>query len=271
MELRGKYTLIGEGARGSVAKKLIERFGLSDGKDPQKFGIGLKELWRVKPEKHKPGTVQHTMGWPLDNQTGGGSFLYHWGDNLVSVGFVVHLNYRNPWISPFEEFQRMKTHPKIRDLFEGAERLGLFTEPFADRAERAGIAAMIGHEGREGEIREAEATGFRQGEEDVVLHLGLKRTALILPVRQQFVQRLGIDHHARQDMRADLGAFFQHRDGNLVSGLGGHLFQADRGGQAGRTGAHDDDVIFHGLALDIVCHVEAAPCPAVFRFIWNLS
>ncbi|MEE2525272.1 electron transfer flavoprotein-ubiquinone oxidoreductase [Hyphobacterium sp. HN65] len=123
MELRGKYTLIGEGARGSVAKKLMDRFNLGEGRDPQKFGIGLKELWRVKPEKHKPGTVQHTMGWPLDNNTGGGSFLYHWGDNLVSVGFVVHLNYKNPWISPFEEFQRMKTHPEIRDLFEGAERL----------------------------------------------------------------------------------------------------------------------------------------------------
>jgi len=123
MELRGKYTLIGEGARGSLAKKLIHRFALSDGKEPQKYGIGLKELWRVKPENHKPGTVQHTMGWPLDNTTGGGSFLYHWGDNLVSVGFVVHLNYKNPWISPFEEFQRMKTHPKIRGVFEGAERL----------------------------------------------------------------------------------------------------------------------------------------------------
>lgn len=123
MELRGKYTLIGEGARGSLAKQLIGKFNLSDGKEPQKFGIGLKELWRVKPENHKPGTVQHTMGWPLDNQTGGGSFLYHWGDNLVSVGYVVHLNYKNPYISPFEEFQRVKTHPQIRDLFDGAERL----------------------------------------------------------------------------------------------------------------------------------------------------
>jgi len=123
MELRGKYTLIGEGARGSLAKQLIQRFELSDGREPQKYGIGLKELWRVKPENHKPGTVQHTMGWPLDNQTGGGSFLYHWGDNLVSVGYVVHLNYKNPYISPFEEFQRVKTHPQIRDLFDGAERL----------------------------------------------------------------------------------------------------------------------------------------------------
>ena len=123
MELRGKYTLIGEGARGSLAKQLIHRFDLSDGKEPQKYGIGLKELWRVKPENHKPGTVQHTMGWPLDNSTGGGSFLYHWGDNLVSVGYVVHLNYKNPYISPFGEFQRVKTHPQICELFEGAERL----------------------------------------------------------------------------------------------------------------------------------------------------
>ena len=123
MELRGKYTLIAEGARGSLAKKLIDRYDLSAGKEPQKFGIGLKELWRVKPEHHKPGLVKHTMGWPLDGQTGGGSFMYHFGDNLVSIGFVVHLNYKNPFISPFEEFQRLKTHPAIAETFEGAERL----------------------------------------------------------------------------------------------------------------------------------------------------
>lgn len=123
MELRGKYVLIGEGARGSLAKKLISDYKLDEGREPQKFGIGLKELWRVKPENHKPGLVQHTMGWPLDSETGGGSFLYHWGDNLVSVGFVVHLNYKNPYISPFGEFQKMKTHPKVKGVFEGAERL----------------------------------------------------------------------------------------------------------------------------------------------------
>lgn len=123
MELRGKYTLIAEGARGSLAKKLIDRYDLSAGKEPQKFGIGLKELWRVKPEHHKPGLVKHTMGWPLDGQTGGGSFMYHFGDNLVSIGFVVHLNYKNPFISPFEEFQRLKKHPAIAETFEGAERL----------------------------------------------------------------------------------------------------------------------------------------------------
>jgi electron-transferring-flavoprotein dehydrogenase len=122
MELRGKYTLFAEGARGSLSKTLISRFALA--RDPPKFGIGLKELWEVAPEKHRPGLVQHTFGWPLDNHTGGGSFLYHFDQNLVSVGFVVHLNYANPWISPFEEFQRFKTHPLVRDTFEGGKRLG---------------------------------------------------------------------------------------------------------------------------------------------------
>ena len=111
MELRAKYTLIGEGARGFLAKALISRFTLDADREPQKYGIGLKELWRVDPAKHRPGLVQHAFGWPLDNRTGGGGFLYHFGDNLVSVGFVVHLNYANPHLSPFEEFQRFKTHP----------------------------------------------------------------------------------------------------------------------------------------------------------------
>ncbi|PJN96075.1 electron transfer flavoprotein-ubiquinone oxidoreductase, partial [Amaricoccus sp. HAR-UPW-R2A-40] len=119
MELNGKYVLVAEGARGSLSKELIARFGLDAESGPQKYGIGLKELWQVAPEKHRPGLAQHSFGWPLDNRTGGGSFLYHYGDNLVSVGFVVHLNYRNPWLSPFEEFQRFKTHPDIRDTFEG--------------------------------------------------------------------------------------------------------------------------------------------------------
>ena len=117
MELRAKYTLLAEGARGSLSKTLIERFGLGEGRDPQKFGIGLKELWQVAPERHHAGLVQHTMGWPLDDRTGGGSFLYHFGDNLVAVGFVVHLNYENPYLSPFDEFQRFKTHPLVRDTF----------------------------------------------------------------------------------------------------------------------------------------------------------
>src|SRR5262249_34394212 len=97
MELRGKYTLLAEGARGSLPKQLIARYRLAEGREPAKFGIGLKELWQVAPEKHRRGLVQHTFGWPLDNRTGGGSFLYHYGEDLVSVGFVVHLNYKNPY------------------------------------------------------------------------------------------------------------------------------------------------------------------------------
>ncbi|HTV33321.1 MAG TPA: electron transfer flavoprotein-ubiquinone oxidoreductase [Methylocella sp.] len=123
MELRGKYTLIAEGARGSLAKMLIAKFGLDQNCEPQKFGLGLKELWRVDPSLHRPGLVQHSFGWPLDDRTGGGSFLYHFEDGLVSVGFVVHLNYENPTLSPFDEFQRFKTHPSIAPLFEGGERL----------------------------------------------------------------------------------------------------------------------------------------------------
>ncbi|MBP1852458.1 electron transfer flavoprotein-ubiquinone oxidoreductase [Rhizobium halophytocola] len=123
MELHGKYTLIGEGVRGSLAKQLIARFDLSKDREPQKYGIGLKELWEVKPEHHKPGLVQHSFGWPLDMKTGGGSFLYHLEDNLVAVGFVMHLNYKNPYLFPFEEFQRFKTHPAIAKTFEGGKRI----------------------------------------------------------------------------------------------------------------------------------------------------
>src|SRR5437868_11123936 len=101
----------------------MRRFALEAGREPQKFGIGLKELWQVGPEAHRPGYVQHTFGWPLDNRTGGGSFLYHFDENLVSVGFVVHLNYENPYLSPFEELQRFKTHPLVRDTFDGAKRI----------------------------------------------------------------------------------------------------------------------------------------------------
>ncbi len=123
MEILGKYTLFAEGARGSLSKFLIRHFDLEKDSDPQKFGIGLKELWRVPKERHRLGHVQHTLGWPLDQKTGGGSFLYHFGDCLVSVGFVVHLNYENPYLSPFDEFQRFKTHPAIRAILEGGERL----------------------------------------------------------------------------------------------------------------------------------------------------
>src|SRR5229473_302166 len=123
MELRAKYTLFAEGARGHLSKALIARYGLDRDRQPPKFGIGLKELWQVAPDKHRPGLVQHTMGWPLDNSTGGGSFLYHVDDRLVSVGFVVHLNYENPYLSPFDELQRFKTHPLVRGTLDGGRRL----------------------------------------------------------------------------------------------------------------------------------------------------
>ncbi|MFU0506620.1 electron transfer flavoprotein-ubiquinone oxidoreductase [Pseudaminobacter sp. NGMCC 1.201702] len=123
MALLGKYVLLGEGARGSLSKQVIAQFGLDKGREPGKYGIGLKELWQVKPENHRPGLVQHSFGWPLDMKTGGGSFLYHLEDNQVAVGFVVHLNYKNPYLAPFEEFQRFKTHPAIRGTFEGAKRI----------------------------------------------------------------------------------------------------------------------------------------------------
>jgi electron-transferring-flavoprotein dehydrogenase len=123
MELRGKYTIIAEGARGSLAQALIARFDLAAGRQPQKFGIGLKELWEVSREAHRPGLVQHTLGWPLADRTGGGSFLYHYGDNLVAAGFVVHLNYDNPYLSPYEEFQRWKTHPSVRTVLQGGRRI----------------------------------------------------------------------------------------------------------------------------------------------------
>jgi electron-transferring-flavoprotein dehydrogenase len=123
IDIIAKYTIIAEGARGSLAKRLIREFELDKDSEPAKFGIGLKELWKVPDEVFKPGLVQHTMGWPLDNDTGGGTFLYHFGDNFVSVGFVVHLNYKNPWVSPYQEFQRAKHHPSIAKHLEGGERV----------------------------------------------------------------------------------------------------------------------------------------------------
>lgn len=123
MELLGKYTLFAEGARGSLTKQLINKFALDAKSEPPKFGIGLKEVWQIDPAKHQKGMIQHSFGWPLDLKTGGGSFLYHYDDNLVAVGFVVHLNYEDPYLSPFDEFQRFKTHPSIRGTFEGAKRL----------------------------------------------------------------------------------------------------------------------------------------------------
>ncbi|MBL4619379.1 MAG: NAD(P)/FAD-dependent oxidoreductase, partial [Marinicaulis sp.] len=123
MELIGKYVFIAEGVRGYLAKQLIEKFDLEANCDPQKFGIGLKELWEISPEKSRPGHVQHTFGWPLKNDTGGGSFCYHYNDNTIALGFVVHLNYKNPYLSPYEEFQKFKTHPEMSALLEGGKRI----------------------------------------------------------------------------------------------------------------------------------------------------
>jgi len=123
MELLGKYVFIAEGVRGSLAKEIIAKFNLSEDREPQKFGLGMKELWEVLPENHKPGQVTHTMGWPLGLKAGGGSFMYHLEDNLVSVGFVVHLNYTNPWLFPYMEFQRFKHHPLIEPVLRGGRRV----------------------------------------------------------------------------------------------------------------------------------------------------
>jgi electron-transferring-flavoprotein dehydrogenase len=124
MMLKGKYTLFAEGARGSLSKQLGAKFGLHDGRDPQKFGIGLKELWELPKDRHHKGLVVHGFGWPLSDDAGGGLFMYHWGENFCSIGFVVHLNYSNPWLEPFSEFQRAKTHPAIRKYLQGAKRIG---------------------------------------------------------------------------------------------------------------------------------------------------
>jgi electron-transferring-flavoprotein dehydrogenase len=124
MELRAKYTVFAEGSRGQLGRELIARFQLDAGRDPQTYAIGIKELWEVSPAQARPGRVVHTAGWPLDSLTYGGSFLYHLPNNQVAVGLVVGLDYRNPWLSPFEEFQRFKTHPAIRPIFKGGRRLG---------------------------------------------------------------------------------------------------------------------------------------------------
>ena len=143
MALRGKYTLIAEGARGSLAKTLIARYGLAEGRAPQTFGLGLKELWELPKEKHRPGLVMHTMGWPLDDHTGGGSFVYHYGDNLAAVGFVVHLDYRNPYLWPFGEFQRFKTHKMIRPMLEGGRRIAYGARAITEGGYPGGAEARL--------------------------------------------------------------------------------------------------------------------------------
>ncbi|PPB82432.1 electron-transferring-flavoprotein dehydrogenase [Albidovulum inexpectatum] len=123
MELLGKYVFLAEGVRGSLTKEVMARFDLSKGHCPQKFGLGMKEIWEIDPEKHRPGTVTHTMGWPLGKNAGGGSFIYHLDNNQVYVGFVVHLNYENPHLYPYMEFQRFKHHPMVAELLKGGKRV----------------------------------------------------------------------------------------------------------------------------------------------------
>ena len=123
MELRGKYVFLSEGVRGSLSKEVIAKYDLSAGKDPQKFGLGMKEIWEIDPAKHRLGTVTHTMGWPLGSNAGGGSFIYHLENNQVYVGFVVHLNYENPHLYPYMEFQRFKHHPMVAELLKGGKRI----------------------------------------------------------------------------------------------------------------------------------------------------
>ncbi|MDG1680078.1 MAG: electron transfer flavoprotein-ubiquinone oxidoreductase [Tateyamaria sp.] len=123
MELHGKYVFLSEGVRGSLSKEVIAKYDLSKGKEPQKFGLGMKEIWEVEPDKHKEGSVTHTMGWPLGSNAGGGAFIYHLENNQVYVGFVVHLNYKNPYLFPYMEFQRFKNHPMISNLLEGGKRV----------------------------------------------------------------------------------------------------------------------------------------------------
>lgn len=123
IEIRAQYTLIAEGARGSLTRELESRFDLRENASPQKYGLGFKEVWRVTSNQHRPGLVQHSLGWPLNSDTGGGSFTYHYGEQLVSIGFVVHLDYANPHLSPYDEFQRFKTHPKMKELLQNGQRL----------------------------------------------------------------------------------------------------------------------------------------------------
>jgi electron-transferring-flavoprotein dehydrogenase len=123
MELRAPYTLFAEGCRGSLSKRLMQRFDLGNGHDPQTYAIGIKELWEIPKENHRPGLIEHTIGWPLNAGTYGGSFLYHFGENLISYGFVIGLDYKNPWLSPFDEMQRFKTHPDVAPHFAGGRRI----------------------------------------------------------------------------------------------------------------------------------------------------
>ncbi|MFT7252658.1 MAG: electron-transferring-flavoprotein dehydrogenase [Paracoccaceae bacterium] len=132
LELHGKYVFLGEGVRGSLTKEVMAKYNLSEGRDPQKFGLGMKEIWEISPEKHREGKVVHTMGWPLGKNAGGGSFIYHLDNNQVYVGFVVHLNYENPYMNPYMEFQRFKHHPMVAELLKGGKRVAYGARAIAE-------------------------------------------------------------------------------------------------------------------------------------------
>ena len=169
MELLAKQTVFAEGCRGSMTQQLFDRFNLRDGVDPQVYGIGLKELWEVDPSKHRPGLVIHTVGWPIDMKTYGGSFQYHFDENLVSVGYVIGLDYRNPYMSPFDEMQRFKTHPKVRDTFVGGKRIA-----YGARAISAGGFQSIPKLTFAGGLIVGDAAGFLNVPKIKGTHTGMK-------------------------------------------------------------------------------------------------
>jgi electron-transferring-flavoprotein dehydrogenase len=218
MELRGKYTFFAEGARGSLTKQLIERFALARDSDPQKYGIGLKELWQVKPEKHQPGLVQHTFGWPLDAGMGGGSFLYHYGDNLVSVGFVLHLNYANPYLSPYDEFQRFKTHPAIRATLEGAKRIGYGARPDR-RGWQSQLVIPAGPARVRGRLHERARASRAGTTRSVGIAAAEPRSKTIISGRVHGVEAYGATG-AHQDIARDLKPCAANRCGRASGYLG---------------------------------------------------
>jgi electron-transferring-flavoprotein dehydrogenase len=169
MELHARQTVFAEGCRGSLTKTLFERFDLRDGVEPQVYGIGIKELWQIDPEKHEAGLVTHTVGWPMDMKTYGGSWQYHFEDDLVSVGFVVGLDYQNPYLSPFNEMQRFKTHPAIRDTFVGGKRIA-----YGARAISAGGFQSIPKLTFPGGVIVGDAAGFLNVPKIKGTHTGMK-------------------------------------------------------------------------------------------------
>ena len=174
MELLARYTLFAEGCRGHLGKQLETKYNLRNGVDPQTYGIGIKELWEIKPEQHQAGKVLHTAGWPLDNATYGGSFIYHLDDNLLQIGFVVGLAYENPYLSPFEEFNRFKTHPAIRKMLEGGKRL-----QYGARALTAGGPSSLPKLVFPGGALIGDVAGFLNAPRIKGIHTAIKSGALV--------------------------------------------------------------------------------------------